>query len=66
LIIVGLLLAAIGVLISVAPALRIGRLPGDLSFGGNGWRIYLPIGTCIVISLLLTGIFWLVNSLARK
>ncbi len=39
----------------------IGRLPGDLSFGGEHWRVYLPLGTSLLLSLLLTGLFWLLN-----
>ena len=30
------------------------RLPGDFSFGGRNWRVYLPLGTSIVISIVLT------------
>jgi hypothetical protein len=66
LIIFGLAIAALGAIIAFVPALRIGRLPGDFSFGGNGWRVYLPIGTSIVLSILLTAIFWFVNYLTRK
>ena len=31
-----------------------GRLPGDLVFKRDGLSIYFPLGTCIVLSLLLT------------
>lgn len=61
---VGLGIAAIvvGLLIQYFPALRPGRLPGDLSFplGQNG-RVYLPIGTSILLSVLLTLVFALLN-----
>ena len=30
------------------------RLPGDFSFGGRNCRVYLPLGTSIVISIVLT------------
>ena len=30
------------------------RLPGDFSFGGRNWRVYLPLGTSILISIVLT------------
>ncbi|TML00631.1 MAG: DUF2905 domain-containing protein [Actinobacteria bacterium] len=29
-------------------------LPGDFSFGGRTWRVYVPLGTSIVLSVLLT------------
>lgn len=31
-----------------------GRLPGDIVFKREGLSIYFPLGTCIVLSLLLT------------
>jgi hypothetical protein len=62
---VGLALAGIGLLLELAPALRLGRLPGDLSFGGSGWRVYVPIGTSLLLSLLLTLIFALVGRSER-
>ncbi|HEX2069498.1 MAG TPA: DUF2905 domain-containing protein [Actinomycetota bacterium] len=29
-------------------------MPGDFSFGGRNWRVYLPLGTSILISIVLT------------
>jgi hypothetical protein len=55
----GLLLVAAGLLIEFAPALRLGRLPGDLSFGNGNFRVYVPIGTSILLSLVLTLLFGL-------
>lgn len=58
----GLLAILAGLVIIYVPALRPGRLPGDLSFPlGNNGRLYVPIGTSIVLSLLLTVLFALVN-----
>jgi hypothetical protein len=36
-------------------------LPGDLVFSGKNWRVYLPIASSIIISIILTLIFWLIN-----
>ena len=48
-------LLALGLLLSLGPRLPwLGRLPGDLSFGGAGWRVSIPLGTCLVLSLVLT------------
>jgi hypothetical protein len=66
LLICGLVLAAIGLLLEFAPALRLGRLPGDISFGGSGWRVYFPIGTSILLSLVLTLVLVLINSMAAR
>jgi hypothetical protein len=30
------------------------ELPGDFSFGGRNWRVYVPLGTSIVLSVVLT------------
>ena len=37
----------------------LGRLPGDFSFGGDSWKVYVPLGTSILVSLLLTLLFWI-------
>lgn len=36
------------------------RLPGDISFGGKGWRVYFPIATSILLSVVLTVVLNLV------
>jgi hypothetical protein len=66
LIALGLTLVAIGFLVQLAPILRFGRLPGDLSFGGSGWRVYIPIGTSILVSIVLTLVFAFVNFFMSK
>jgi len=63
LIVAGVAIAAIGCLFLMADKLPIGRLPGDFSFGKNNFRIYIPVSTCILISILLTLI---VNFFSRK
>jgi len=54
LIIVGLLIAAIGVAMKLG--LPIGRLPGDIVIERGGSTIYIPIVTCLVLSLVVSGI----------
>ena len=55
LVLLGGALLALGLLLSFGPRVPwLGRLPGDLSFGGPGWRVYVPLGTCLVLSLVLT------------
>lgn len=51
----GALLVAAGIVLMLASRLSwLGRLPGDLSFGGRSWRVYLPLGTSLLISVVLT------------
>jgi membrane protein implicated in regulation of membrane protease activity len=57
LIIIGVVLVILGVLFSFARVLRLGSLPGDLHWSGRGWQIWLPLGTSILLSVLLTLLF---------
>lgn len=58
LIIAGLVMAAVGVVLLLVPKIPwLGRLPGDMSYKGEKVTFYFPLGTCIVISIILTIIF---------
>ena len=59
LIIVGLLIAAIGVAMKLG--VPIGRLPGDIVIERGGSTIYIPIVTCLVVSLVLSGLAMLLR-----
>ena len=66
LLVVGILLAVVGVALVFADRVPLlGRVPGDLSFGGDNWKVYIPIGTSIALSLLLTAAFGLASWLRR-
>lgn len=51
LLVIGLLIAAVGAAISLG--LPLGRLPGDIVIRREGFTLYVPIVTCIVVSLVL-------------
>ncbi len=55
----GVLLIALGLLWPVISKLPLGRLPGDIVFRRGNFTFYFPLGTSIVLSLLLTFLFWL-------
>lgn len=60
LIILGVVLFLAGIALSLGPRIPwLGRLPGDFSFGGGAWRVYVPLGTSILVSVVLTLLFWL-------
>lgn len=62
LLVVGAVVALAGVVLIVAerfPGLRIGRLPGDVSIERERFRFYFPLGTSIVVSIVLTLVLWL-------
>jgi hypothetical protein len=55
LVIVGGLLAVLGVIILLAGKVPfLGRLPGDIFYRRGGFTFYFPIVTCLVLSLILT------------
>lgn len=67
LLILGLVIAAVGVFLLAGAKLpfRLGRLPGDISYHGRHTSFYFPIVTCIVISIVLTLIFWICGGMRR-
>lgn len=66
LIVLGLVMAAVGVIWLAAPLIPwLGRLPGDIAVERGNFRIYFPIVTCVVLSLLLTAIMSLIRYFVR-
>ena len=61
LIVLGLILVAAGLLWPFVSRLGLGRLPGDIVVERPGFRLYLPLATSILLSLLLTGVLWLLR-----
>ncbi len=60
LIIAGLLLAGIGLLMTLGSKFNIlGRLPGDIRITRENFTLFFPLGSCLLISLLLSLLFWL-------
>ena len=61
--VVGILLAVVGFVLMLGPKLpfRLGRLPLDFHYQRDNFSVYLPIGTSILLSLLLTAVFSLLN-----
>lgn len=56
----GLLIALAGVIIwSGIGKGWFGRLPGDVNYSKGDFHFYFPIGTCLVLSALLTLLLWL-------
>lgn len=39
----------------------LGRLPGDILIQRDGTTFYFPLVTCLLISIVLSGLFWLFN-----
>jgi hypothetical protein len=62
---IGALLLVGGLLLLGAAklGLPLGRLPGDLAIERDGFRFYLPLGTCLVLSVLLSLVVWALSKL---
>ena len=60
---VGITLVVVGAMIWRFPNLFhwLGRLPGDVSIRKEGFSFYFPIATCVVISIVLTIVSWLIR-----
>ena len=65
LIVAGIILALLGGLMVVLGRIGLFKLPGDLEFGSKNWRVYIPIASCILLSILLTLLLWLINYFRR-
>ena len=59
LIIIGLALAAVGILWPWIAKLPLGRLPGDIRIESASGGFYFPIVTCVVISAVVSSLLWL-------
>ena len=61
-----LLLVAGGLLLLLGrTGLPLGRLPGDISYRGKNMSVYFPLGTSILVSLLLSLVFYLLSRFRR-
>jgi hypothetical protein len=66
LVLIGAVILGLGIVLVVADRVPfIGRLPGDIRVGGDGWTLYAPLATSIVLSVLLTAVLSLVAWMRR-
>lgn len=63
----GSLLILTGLIFLVAGkfSLPLGRLPGDLNFRGRNWQVFIPLGTSVVISIVLSLVLYLLSHFRR-
>ncbi len=61
LILLGIVLIAVGLAWLLGERLGLGRLPGDIVIEREGLRIYLPLTTSLLISLVLSLLFWFLS-----
>ena len=67
LLVAGVVLIGAGALLLFGARLpfRLGRLPGDITYQGRHGSFYFPVVTCLLVSLALTLILWIVNYFRR-
>jgi Protein of unknown function (DUF2905) len=61
LIVLGLVILAVGLLWPLLSRLGLGRLPGDIVIQRDNFTFYFPLATCILLSVLLSVVFWIFN-----
>ena len=61
LVIAGIVLVAAGLFWPWLARLPLGRLPGDIAIHRENVHIYFPLTTCILVSVVLTLLFWLLR-----
>ncbi|MFB3922502.1 MAG: DUF2905 domain-containing protein [Terriglobia bacterium] len=68
LVIIGVVLVGAGLLLMAGSKFSffgLGRLPGDIAYKGKNVSLYFPIVTCVIVSVVLTLLFWLVSYFRR-
>jgi hypothetical protein len=69
LVIAGVILVALGLIFMAGSRFSffgLGRLPGDIAYRGKNFQFYFPIVTCLVLSVVLTLVFWVISFLTRR
>jgi len=69
LVIAGVVLVGLGLLIMAGARLSffgLGRLPSDIAYKGKNATFYFPVVTCLILSVALTLLFWLISLLTKR
>lgn len=62
LLILGLVITGIGLVVILAPSIPwLGRLPGDIRIERENFRFYFPLATCLLLSLVLSMLIWVIR-----
>ncbi len=61
LIIIGILILAVGLLWPWLGKVPLGRLPGDIIIDKPGFKVYIPITTMILVSIVISLVLWLLR-----
>ena len=62
LIVLGIVVVVLGIVLVLFDRVPwIGRLPGDIHVQRGNWTFYFPLGTSILLSIVLTLVLWLIG-----
>ena len=63
LIVAGVVLIVVGLVVTFGNRLpvRLGHLPGDISYRGRNGSFYFPIVTCLLVSVVMSLVMWFIN-----
>jgi hypothetical protein len=63
----GILLIIIGAAFLVSDRIPfLGKLPGDIRIERENFRMYFPLGTGILLSVVLTALLWIISMIGKK
>jgi hypothetical protein len=67
LVVAGLVLVAVGLLVMLLGklGLPLGKLPGDVIYKGKNVTVFAPLGTCLLLSVVLTLVVWAIGHFRR-
>ena len=69
LVIIGIVLIVLGLIVMAGSKfsfLGFGRLPGDIAYKGKNSQFYFPIVTCLILSVALTAVLWIISIFTRR
>ena len=62
LVVIGVVIVVVGLLLMLVGRVPwIGRLPGDIQVQRGNWSFYFPLATSLLLSVILTVLFWLIG-----
>ncbi len=67
-VLVGMVIIILGIVGGGWPATScrfLGHLPGDINIKGDNWRVFIPVTTMILVSIVLSLVFWVLGKVGR-
>lgn len=64
-IIIGLVIISAGIMIFLLGKVGLFKLPGDIRFQSKNFKLYFPLASSVIISIVLTLILWLISYLKK-